>query len=153
MHGLRVRWLIWLALHKIARALRVHWLLWVALQLQGCTAAVYQLDGVSPWVYSNGRQVEWSRGYDAFLVASSACVRVNSRGLYTKPVHWTPRQLDQHHWITFPSTPDPDSLASYAHGRLFPSEAARFNPRTLERLSLQACTGMDTNRRLTADDM
>lgn len=115
-----------------------------------CSGAVFQLDSASPYVTSNAQLVRWSRGYDAFLVASSSCVRVNHRGVYTKPAHWSVRALDQHGWVTFPSTPDPDALASYARGRIFPSESPEFNPVILQQFSLRPCTNANTGRHLTS---
>ena len=52
-----------------------------------CT--VQQLDESVPFVSSRGTPVRWNSGWDAFDVASNLCVRVNSRGVFLKPQHWT----------------------------------------------------------------
>jgi hypothetical protein len=118
-----------------------------------CSAGVYQLDNTSPGVSSNGQLVQWSNGYDAFMVASSLCVRVNNRGVYTKPAHWATRVLSEQGWTTFQSTPDPNSLCAYKYGRVFPISEPKFNPTVLNKMAMPVCTSSDTHRHLTTKIM
>ena len=49
---------------------------------------LFDLDDSVPWLKSKGANVVFDSGWDALVVADSACVRVNSRGVQTKPSHW-----------------------------------------------------------------
>jgi hypothetical protein len=82
---------------------------------------LYPLDESVPYVASQGRRVEWGTGRDALAVASSSCVRVNSRGVYAKPPHWTPRGLGAAGWTVARCLPAPASLCVSARGRVLPT--------------------------------
>ena len=65
----------------------------VALILSFCVSVgceLFDLDDSAPWLRSKGVAVSFDAGWDSFVVADSACVRVNSRGVQTKPSHWDP---------------------------------------------------------------
>jgi hypothetical protein len=83
---------------------------------------VFNLDDAAPWVASNGAAVRWDEGWDALVVADSACVRVNARGVYAKPSHWTPRDLAAAGWTGTPCHPGgTGALCAAARGRVFPA--------------------------------
>lgn len=85
-------------------------------------AEVFNLDDSTPWPISNGVPVRWIEGWDALTVAESACVRVNARGVFTKPSHWTPRALDTLGWATARCQPGVErALCSSPKGSVFPT--------------------------------
>ena len=87
-------------------------------------AEVFNLDDAAPWVASNGATVRWTEGWDALTVADSACVRVNARGVFAKPSHWTPRALEGLGWARADCLPGaPGALCTSARGALFPTAA------------------------------
>ena len=59
-----------------------------------CCVAVacelFDVDDSVPWLRSKGTVVAFDSGWDSFVVADSSCVRINSRGVQTKPSHWDP---------------------------------------------------------------
>lgn len=59
----------------------------------GTSAEIFDLVDTVPWLQSAKGLVDFSGGWDSFVVADSSCVRVNQRGIQAKPSHWTPRQL------------------------------------------------------------
>lgn len=70
-----------------------------------CSAEVFDLDDSAPWLRSRGSVVLFDRGWDAFVVADSSCVRVSSRGVQSKPSHWTPRELPGGKWASAACAP------------------------------------------------
>lgn len=67
---------------------------WCALTFAAaCSAEIFDLDNAVPWLTSAGAEVHFDRGWDAFVVADSSCVRLNARGVQAKPSHWAPRAL------------------------------------------------------------
>jgi hypothetical protein len=84
-------------------------------------AAIFPLDESVPYATSAGRRVAWDTGWDALAVAGSSCVRVNSRGVYAKPAHWTPRPLGAAGWTVARCLPGPSSLCVSARGRVLPT--------------------------------
>jgi hypothetical protein len=86
-------------------------------------AALYPLDESVPFATSAGRRVAWDTGWDALAVAGSSCVRVNSRGVYAKPAHWTPRALGAAGWTVARCLPGPSSLCVSARGRVLPTRS------------------------------
>lgn len=61
---------------------------WVFCFLRLASSELFDLDDSVPWLKSKGANVVFDSGWDALVVADSACVRVNSRGIQTKPSHW-----------------------------------------------------------------
>lgn len=51
---------------------------------------LFDVDDSVPWLRSKSTAISFDSGWDSFVVADSACVRVNSRGVQTKPSHWDP---------------------------------------------------------------
>ena len=91
---------------------------WAA-QLRG---EVFNLDDAAPWVVSNGVAVRWDEGWDALVAADSSCVRVNARGVYAKPSHWTPRPLAGAGWTGADCRPGgTGALCAAAKGLVFPT--------------------------------
>jgi hypothetical protein len=91
---------------------------------------VFNLDDSAPLLVSNGREVRWPGGWDALVVADSCCTRVNVRGVYAKPSHWTPRaDLPSAGWASSPCVPDGGGALCVApFGAVFPSaERPRYN--------------------------
>lgn len=83
---------------------------------------LFNLDNAAPWLVSNGNGVRWSGGWDALVVADSCCTRVNARGIYAKPSHWTPRDLSGQGWASVTCVPDGGSgLCVAPFGVIFPS--------------------------------
>jgi hypothetical protein len=83
---------------------------------------LFNLDDGAPWLTSNGKSVRWSGGWDALMVADSCCTRVNARGIYAKPSHWTPRDLSGHGWASVPCMSDGGGgLCVADFGIVFPS--------------------------------
>ena len=104
--------------------------IWLCVLAGGVTAEIFNLDDSAPRLRSNGRAVVWSGGWDALVVADSSCTRVNARGVYAKPSHWTPRPgLEELGWASAACVPDDaGALCVAAFGGLFPSEGApRYN--------------------------
>jgi hypothetical protein len=103
--------------------------LWAA-HLAGSLSEVFNMDDSTPWLASSGRAVRWSGGWDALVVADSSCTRVNARGIYAKPSHWSPRKgLDSLGWASAPCMPDGGGALCVApFGAIFPSAARpRYN--------------------------
>jgi len=106
----------------------VYWL--CVMIASGASAEIFNLDDSAPRLRSNGRAVAWSGGWDALVVADSSCTRVNARGIYAKPSHWTPRAgLADLGWASATCVPDDaGALCVAGFGCLFPSmEAPRYN--------------------------
>lgn len=61
--------------------------------------AVFDLEDSAPYLRVGQSHVRFSVGWDAFVVADGSCTRVNSRGVYSKPSHWEPRDLGQP-WVS-----------------------------------------------------
>ena len=104
---------------------------WLCVMIaNGASAEIFNLDDSAPRLRSNGRAVGWSAGWDALVVADSSCTRVNARGIYAKPSHWTPRAgLADLGWASATCVPDDaGALCVAGFGGLFPSmEAPRYN--------------------------
>lgn len=96
--------------------------LWILLAADAA-AEIFNLDDTAPHVSSNGRQVAWAGGWDALVVADSSCTRVNARGIYAKPSHWTPRpDLRSVGWAEAICVPNSDGgLCVASFGTLLPS--------------------------------
>ena len=91
---------------------------------------LFNLDDRVPQLTSNGNAVRWSGGWDALTAADSCCMRVNARGIYAKPSHWTPREdLRQAGWASAPCMADGrGGLCTAEFGVLFPSlDVPRYN--------------------------
>lgn len=100
--------------------MRSHWA-WALLPL--CVSGgVFPLDNAVPWPSSGGARVLWSQGWDAFAVASSRCVRLNERGVYTLPGHWAARDLPAAGWVAAPCVPVRGALCRARVVRAFPLE-------------------------------
>ena len=85
-------------------------------------AEVFNLDDSTPWPISNGVPIRWVEGWDALTVAESACIRVNARGVFAKPSHWTPRALDTLGWAPASCQPGGErALCSSPRGSIFPT--------------------------------
>ncbi len=85
-------------------------------------AEVFNLDDSTPWPISNGVPIRWVEGWDALTVAESACIRVNARGVFAKPSHWTPRALDTLGWAPASCQPGGGrALCSSPRGSIFPT--------------------------------
>lgn len=86
------------------------------------------MDDAVPLLASGGRTVRWGGGWDALVVAGSLCVRVNARGIFAKPSHWTARGLRAAGWATVTCTPVRGALCAAAPGAVLPTdERPRFN--------------------------
>ena len=81
---------------------------------------VYPLDPVRPWLSSGGTVIAWGAGGPAYLVASSTVVRVNFRGVYTRPPGAKLRGLSDLGWLGAPCNLSGTSLCRYAWGDAFP---------------------------------
>lgn len=92
------------------------------LLLQLAAAEVFDLQDSAPWLRSGNSEVLFDRGWDAFLVADSSCVRVGARGIQSKPSHWAPRALDQGKWASRVCVPGAGGgLCETERGVAFPS--------------------------------
>ena len=85
-------------------------------------AGVFPLDNAVPFPSSGGGRVLWSQGWDAFAVASSRCVRLNERGVYTLPGSWADRDLGAAGWVVAHCVPVRGALCRAAAVRAFPLE-------------------------------
>ena len=87
------------------------------------TAEVFNLDDSAPYPTSNRARVRWTEGWDALAVADSSCVRVNARGVYVKPSHWTPRDLPPLGWASASCRPGGErgALCTSPMGCVFPT--------------------------------
>ena len=90
-------------------------------------AEVFNVDDAVPRVSSNGVTVRWDGGWDAMVVADSSCIRVNARGLFAKPSHWTPRDLSAAGWSGVECIPGGPSLCTSLQGEVFPTGVPRYN--------------------------
>ena len=86
---------------------------------------LYPVDQARPWVQSEGAAVSWAAGGPAYLVASSRVVRVNFRGIYTRPPGARPRDLLELGWLGTPCNLSSWGLCRYAWGDAFPSGPPR----------------------------
>lgn len=112
-------------------------------------AKVFPLDSSTPYVRSNGIAVRWSEGWDALTVSSSLCVRLNERGIYSIPAHWSMRDLEMiPGWKTFTCLPKKGSLCGMPQQRsaLFPYERQpRYNGSASILPSTPGCTRTERN--------
>lgn len=99
-------------------------LLWVIIAIGPACAEIFNLDDSAPHLRSNGGLVSWGGGWDALVVADSSCTRVNARGVYAKPSHWSPRGgLDGLGWARSKCVPGGGGgLCLAPFGTVFPSE-------------------------------
>lgn len=97
---------------------------------RGAGAELFNLDDSVPFATSNGARVRWGAGWDALVVADSSCVRVNARGVFAKPSHWTPRDLGRLGWAAAGCVPaGSEGLCVAAGGVAFPVlRAPRYDP-------------------------
>ena len=101
---------------------------WAALLAAGGAGAeLFNVDDSVPRISSNGAGVRWDGGWDAMVVADSCCVRVNARGVFAKPSHWTPRDLSGSGWTGAECIPNGGSLCTTSNGEMFPSSTPRYN--------------------------
>ena len=94
---------------------------------------VYPLDDAGPWAVSDSVQIQWSKGWGAYTLASSRCVRVNKRGIHTKPAFWTPvHDLHASGWHTWRCTPGLRGLCAMGNETVFPEYPLRpvYDPHT-----------------------
>jgi len=88
-----------------------------------CRCEIFDLDDSVPWLTVAHNRVRFSAGWDAFVVADSACVRVNARGVYAKPSHWSERGLASP-WVASACLPSARGcLCETERGLVFPEEA------------------------------
>ena len=90
-------------------------------------AELFNVDDSVPLVSSNGAAVRWDGGWDAMVVADSSCVRVNARGVFAKPSHWTARDLSRAGWSRRECVPTGGSLCASSGGEVFPTRTPRYN--------------------------
>lgn len=103
--------------------MRAHFLFY-SLFLRCSLAEIFDLEDSVPWLRTRGSDVTFSRGWDAFVVADSTCVRVNARSVSAKPSHWTPRALSGD-WSTQTCVPSSDaSLCRTQYSLAFPERNA-----------------------------
>ena len=102
---------------------------WAAtLVCEGARGELFNLDESVPRIVSNGVGVRWDGGWDAMVVADSSCVRVNARGVFAKPSHWTPRNLSEAGWaVDKGCVASQDALCTTDRGAVFPTNATRYN--------------------------
>jgi hypothetical protein len=102
---------------------------WAGLLISGVVQAeLFNMDESVPYILSNGGRVRWDGGWDAMVVADSSCVRVNARGVFAKPSHWTPRNLSGSGWTeSRECIPSRESLCTTANGSVFPSNTPRYD--------------------------
>lgn len=55
---------------------------------------IFDLVDSVPWLRSPANEVVFQRGWDFFQLARSSCIRINARGIQSKPAHWTVRAID-----------------------------------------------------------
>lgn len=100
----------------------------VALWAAMAQGTIYPLDDQVPGLVSLGAPVGWWAGADALLLAGSRCVRVNQRGVATKPGGWSMRDLAQDGWEVRRCVPGGEGSLCVANGsRVFPLGGARFS--------------------------
>jgi hypothetical protein len=92
-------------------------------------AEIFDLDDSAPWLRSKGTEVFFDRGWDAFVVADSSCVRVSARGIQTKPSHWAPRELSGSKWTSLTCIPGlGGGLCDTKSGVVFPASDRGYPP-------------------------
>jgi hypothetical protein len=91
---------------------------------------VFDLDDSAPWLSANQADILFDRGWDAFVVADSSCVRVSARGVQAKPSHWTPRSLDASRWASRVCVPGSGGglCETSGGGVVFPARDRGFPP-------------------------
>jgi len=88
---------------------------------------IFDLENAAPWLTVGRSRVAFSSGWDAFVVADSSCVRVNSRGVYAKPSHWRPRSLGGT-WAARQCAPSAQGgLCDTGVGVAFPASTPAYN--------------------------
>ena len=97
------------------------------LALTGSQAELFDVDDTVPHITSKGKQVRWDGGWDAMVVADSSCIRVNARGIFAKPSHWTPRDMTAAGWAVKECIPGGPALCTTEAGRVFPANAPLYN--------------------------
>jgi hypothetical protein len=91
-------------------------------------AEVFDLENSSPWLTVGRSRVTFSSGWDAFVVADSSCVRINSRGVYAKPSHWKVRRLPAWAWSSVRCSPSGrGGLCDTGLGVAFPETRPLYN--------------------------
>lgn len=107
----------------------------------------YALDQEYPYVQFEGKIVRWTRGSDAFAVASSSCVRLNERGLRFFPDHWKVLDLGSKGWTRLDCAPSSDMLCHAAGlGSVFSAvNLPSVNPNRWWKQCSQATTGQVLN--------
>lgn len=96
--------------------------------IRGLHAELFDLEDSVPFLRVRGSEVTFSGGWDAFVVADSACVRVNARSVSAKPSHWTPRPLAGA-WTTLPCVPGPEAcLCRLGTSLAFPERGTGYPP-------------------------
>lgn len=99
----------------------------LALLARSAVCEVFDLDDSAPWLRSRGSYVQFDRGWDAFVVADSSCVRVSARGVQSKPSHWTPRRPFPAGWATQSCQPGA-GLCDTGRGVAFPAPSDGSRP-------------------------
>ena len=90
---------------------------------------LFDLDDLVPFLTSDGVRVQWTSGWDALLAAASRCIRVNARGVSSKPMHWT--AIDLHtstEWVSRPCPFSATGLCDTGSGVCFPETHAIYDP-------------------------
>ena len=87
------------------------------------------LDSVFPYVNSNGNSVSWTRGPDAFALATVSAVRLNDHGIRLFPPYWDMRELNAHGWKSTTCVVQPGMLCLSPFGNVMSSSMPpQFNP-------------------------
>ena len=84
----------------------------------------FDLDDSAPFLVSNSARVSWTSGWDALLAASGRCIRVNTRGIAVKPVHWSAVNLQPQGWTSRACAASGRGLCDTSFGVCFPSSDA-----------------------------
>lgn len=84
------------------------------------------LDNNVPFLTSNNVPIQWNKGPDAFAMATSLSLRLNTRGITLYPDHWKMRDLTKLQWLAIPCTISTahGSLCRTVYGEAFPSTKA-----------------------------
>lgn len=90
----------------------------------------YPLDSSLPFLSSKNQIIQWTRGGDAYLMASSSCVRMNARGVRFYPDHWKVLTEFQG-WEKIACVPKANQLCETSVGSVLSVEAIpQVNPDT-----------------------
>lgn len=89
---------------------------------------MFDLSDSVPYLSTDNSRVVWTSGWDALLVASGRCIRVNARGVSVKPSHWSRADLPRLGWSSQPCFASPHALCDTGAGLCFPTPSQNMHP-------------------------